>query len=160
MPTIDDLLGPPPAEGIDPFQLWRLGTLTAAMLPELMTVPDPRGPYRGPVLQFIADWNRSEDRAALIAEAPVYEGDDPVLLPAIAVVVHALADRAGVLLPDWVLQHRAPADVSLFGWRFDGEYGQLVRRRSPAACVYHRVWFHPRTLDKGTPELVAALGLR
>ena len=152
MPTIDDLLGPPPAEGIDPLQLWRLGTLTAAMLPPLMTVPDPRGPYRAPVLQFIADWNRSEDREALIAEAPVYEGDDPVLLPATAVVVHALADRAGVTLPDWVLEHRAPTDVSLFGWKFDGEYGRLVRRRSPAACAYHRVWFHPRTLDKGTAD--------
>ena len=152
MPTIDDLLGPPPAEGVDPFQLWRLGTLRAALLPELMTVPDPRGPYRAPLLQFIADWNRADDRAALIAEAPVYAGEDPVLLPAVAVVVHALADRAGVPLPEWVLQHRAPEDVMLFGWRFDGDYGRFVRRRAAAACDYHRVWFHPRTLDKGTPD--------
>lgn len=89
MPTIDDLLGPPPSEGVDPFQLWRVGELRAAMLPPLMSVPDPGGPYQAPLLQFIADWNRTEDRAALIVEAPVYAGDDPVLLPAIAVVVHA-----------------------------------------------------------------------
>ena len=114
--------------------------------------PDPGGPYRAPLLQFIADWNRAEDPASLIAEAPVYEGADPVLLPAIAVVVHALADRAGVTLPGWVLVHRAPEDVMLFGWRFDGDYGRFVRRRATAACAHHRVWFHPRTLDKGTPD--------
>ena len=151
MPTVDDLVGPPPADGFDPFQLWRLGTLTAAMLPELMTVPDPSGPYRAPGLQFIADWNRAGDRAALIADAPVYEGDDPVLLPAIAVVVHALADRAGVLLPGWVLEHRAPSDVMLFGWRFDGEYGRAVQRRAHPACAFHRVWFHPRDARQGHP---------
>ena len=152
MPTIDDLLGSPPTEGVDPLQLWRLGTLTAAMLPPLMTVPDLRGPYRAPVLQFVADWNRSEHRAVLVAEAPVYEGDDPVLLPAIAVVVHALADRDGVPLPEWVLGHRAPDDVMLFGWNFNGDYGRAVQRRAHAACAHHRVWFHPRTLDKGTPD--------
>ena len=139
-------------EAVDPFQLWKLGRLTAAALPPLMTVPDRRGSYRAPLLQFIWDWNVAEDRAALIAEAPVYEGDDPLLLPAVAVVVHALADRDGVPLPGWVLDHRAPNDVLLFGWRFDGAYGRRVRRRAPAVCAHHRVWIHPRMLDKGTPD--------
>ena len=127
-------------------------SFTAASLPPLMSVPDPRGRYRFPLLQFIWDWNVASDKAALIRDAPVYEGDDPNLLPAIAVVVHALADRAGVLVPDWVAGHRAPEDVMLFGWPFDGRYARWVRRRSLAVCAYHRVWFHPRTLDKGTPD--------
>ena len=75
--------------------------LTAAALPPLMSVPPSVdvAPYRFPLLQFIVDWNLSDDPAGLIADPPVYEGDDPVLLPAIAVVVCALADRAGVPIP-------------------------------------------------------------
>ena len=126
--------------------------LNAAALPPLMEVDDPRGPYRFPLLQFIVDWNLSDDPAGLIADPPVYEGDDPVLLPAISVVVHALADRAGVPIPEWVLDHRAPQDVMLFRYRFDGSYARWVRQRSLDLCSYHRVWFHPRTLDKGTPD--------
>ena len=127
-------------------------TLTAAGLPPLMSVPDPRGSYRFPLLQFIWDWNVAENRAAMIAGAPAYDGGDDLLLPAVAVVVHALADRDGVTLPGWVLDHRAVGDVMLFGWGFDSPYARWVRRRSPAVCTYHRVWFHPRTLDKGTPD--------
>ena len=129
-------------------------SFTATDLPPLMSVPpsvDP-DPYRFPLLQFIWDWNVASDKAALVSEAPVYDGDDPNLLPAIAVVVHALADRDGVPVPDWVAGHRAPHDVMLFGWPFDGRYARWIRRRSLAVCAYHRVWFHPRTLDKGTPD--------
>ena len=129
-------------------------TLIAAGLPPLMSVPasvDP-APYRFPLLQFIWDWNIAKDRAALVAKAPIYDGDDLLLLPAIAVVVHALADRDGVPVPDWVLGHRAGDDVMLFGWGFDSSYARWVRQRSPAVCAYHGVWFHPRTLDKGTPD--------
>lgn len=126
--------------------------LTASALPPLMVVDDPRGPYRFPLLQFIVDWNLSDDPAGLIADPPVYEGDDPVLLAAIAVVVHALADRAGVPIPEWVFDHRAPSDAMLFGYRFEGRYACWVRERSLDLCAFHRVWFHPRTLDKGTPD--------
>ena len=85
-------------------------SLTAAALPPLMEVDDPRGPYRFPLLQFIADWNVSDDKARLIADPPAYDGNDPILRPAIAVVVHALSDRAGVPIPDWVFDHRAPLE--------------------------------------------------
>ena len=74
---------------------------TAADLPRLMSVPDERGSYRSPVLQFVWDWNVAPDRGALVCEAPVYGGDDPNLLPAIAVVVHALASRDGEPVPSW-----------------------------------------------------------
>jgi len=42
--------------------------------------------------------------------------------------------------------------VMLFGYAFDKPYARWVRLRSPAVCDPHRVWFHPRVLDKGTPE--------
>lgn len=128
--------------------------LTAAALPALMSVPPSVdvAPYRYPILQFIVDWNHSDDPAALIVDPPVYHGDDPILLPAIAVVVHALADRAGLPIPEWVFDHRAPTDAMLFRYRFDGRYARWVRERSLDICGFHRVWFHPRTLDKGTPD--------
>jgi len=109
-------------------------------------------PYRAPLLQLICDWNVAEDKSALIAEAPTYDGDDAELLAAIAVVVHALADRDGVRVPGWVLGHRARSDVMLFGYAFDSPYARWVRLSSPAVCDPHRVWFHPRVLDKGTAD--------
>ena len=102
-------------------------SLTAADLPALMSVPDPRGPYRVPLLQFIWDWNVASDKAALVREAPLYDGDDPNLLPSIGVVVHALADRDEVPVPDWVAGHRAPADASL---RSGGAAEPIPKRRS------------------------------
>lgn len=127
-------------------------SLTAGDLPPLMSVPDPRGSYRFPLLQFIWDWNVARDRAALVAEAPSYEGDDQMLLPAISAVVHSLANRDGVSVPNWVLSHRADTDVILFDIPFDSPYGRWLRKRAPSACASHRVWFHPRMLDKGTPD--------
>ncbi len=42
--------------------------LTAADLPPLMEVPDPRGSYRFPLLQFIVDWNRSDNLEGLVVD--------------------------------------------------------------------------------------------
>ena len=120
-------------------------------LPQLMDElgnPDPRCV---PLMQFIADWNRSPDPAAMILDDPVYDGPDDLILPYIAAVVHALADRDGVLIPAWVFQYRAHHDVILFGWDPNGTYGRWVRGRSVPASAHHRVWFPPETLDKGKP---------
>ena len=43
---------------------------TAADLPRLMSVPDERGSYRSPVLQFVWDWNVAQDRGALVRRGP------------------------------------------------------------------------------------------
>lgn len=76
-----------------------------------------------------------------------------MLLAAIAVVVHGLVDRAQMALPDWVFRHRAPEQVMLFAGPFNTPYSRMLRRRAPAEiCGYHRVWFHHRLLDKGTPD--------
>ena len=135
-----------------PYKQLRFKESTAAGLPSRMAEPGHRDPYRVPLLQFVADWNVSSDRVAMIRAAPVYEGDDPLILSAVAAVVHALADRDGVPLPDWVRLHRHPTDTPLFGDTDDGWYGHWLRRRAPAACEYHRVWFHLRLLDKDTPD--------
>ena len=126
--------------------------LTAADLPPLMVVPDRRGSYRYPLLQFIADWNRAPDQAALIADVPTYDGDDPLLLPSVAVIVHALAERAGVPIPEWVYAHRAPHEVVLFVPDHYRAYRQWLIERSHPLSAYHRVHIHPRLLDKGTPD--------
>ncbi len=75
-----------------------------------------------------------------------------MLLPAISAVVHCLADRDGVTVPDWVLSHRADTDVIPFDVPFDRPCGGWVRKPAAASCAVHRVWFHLRVLDKGTPD--------
>ena len=130
----------------------RVAQATAADLPEEMAVSDPRGAYRVPVLQFVADWNRSapEDRVRLIAEPPVYRGSDELLLPTIAAFVHALAVRDGVPVPNWVMEHRAPRDYIFGGWNPEGRMAQMVKADAVSVCAYHRVWFEPQMLWKGT----------
>ena len=127
--------------------------LTAADLPELMTVPCPRGPFRVPLAQFVMDWNRSASRAALIEDPPAHIGDD-IVLPAISVIVHALAARDGEPVPDWVYEHRAVEDVAMFDHELDNgldnPFGRWVRSNAPPESEYHRVFFDSRFLDKGT----------
>ena len=130
----------------------RARLFVATDLPGLMSDTDDPSPHRAPLLQFIWDWNVSDDKAAMVTEAPTYDGDDSLLLPALAAVVHALAMRDGVPPPDWVFDHRHNRDAHLFGMPFDSPYVKWLRRRSPDVCAYHRVWFHPRLLDKGTPQ--------
>ena len=133
-------------------------SFTAADLPPLMSVPDPCGPYRLTQLQFIWDWNVGSDKAALIREAPVYDGDDPNLLPAIAVIVHALVDRAGVPVPDWVAGHRAPEDVMMFRVRFNGATHTGNGNEPPPSAPITGSGTTPGCSTKAPPTL-AALGL-
>ena len=123
--------------------------MTVGDLPAEMEVDCRRGAFRVPLAQFIMDWNHSDKPAALIEKAPVYTGRNNLILPAIAVVVHALCARDDVKLPDWVLEHRATDDVMLFGGDIDSNLGRLIRRSSPPACRYHRVWFDSQLSDKG-----------
>ena len=127
---------------------------SAAELPPHMVGETLLEAYRTPLLQFIADWNRSSEKADMIEKAPSYEGPDPYLLPSIAAVVHALADRHNMAVPDWVREHNLSQDWVLF---YDpGELGSLLWNRdmenAPPTCAHHRVYFHHRLLDKGTPD--------
>lgn len=110
-----------------------------------MEHPDERGPIR-PLVQFVMDWNRSDDRGALVAVAPA-EGD-PELLAKLAVVVRALADRDGVPVPAWVDRYTSNRDTTLSGVDIDGGLGRLIQVNSPAASAIHRVYFDAELLDR------------
>ena len=133
---------------------FRVRVRAAADLPKQMVGETRFDAYRTPLLQFIADWNRTSDKARLVEKAPVYEGADPRLLPSIAAVVHALVDRCGMPVPDWVWEHRLSKDWVLFS--DPGERGSVLwerdMRSAPSTCAHHRVYFHHRLLDKGTPD--------
>lgn len=71
----------------------------------------------------------------MIAAEPSYDGADPVLLAAIAVVTHALCRRDEVMVPDWVLSYRCDHDVELFGWDLDSDTGRWIRECSLPVSV-------------------------
>ena len=110
-----------------------------------MEYPDERGSIR-PLVQFVMDWNRSDDRGALVAVAPA-EGDSE-LLAKLAVVVRALADRDGVSIPAWVDQYTSDRDTTLSGVDINGDLGGLIQANSPAASTIHRVYFDAELLDR------------
>lgn len=133
---------------------FRVRRRTAAELPPFMVGESLFEAYRTPLVQFIADWNRSPAKAAMIEDAPSYDGSDLYLLPALAAVVHALADRDGVEVPDWVWNHKLSAEWVLFCDPAEGEtfFWKRDMARAPSVCAHHRVYFHHRLLDKGTPD--------
>lgn len=149
MPTVFTIwVGATPARVPMVFQARK--SLTASDLPALMSDPCSRGPYRVPLAQFVMDWNRSDDPIGLILCEPNYDGTDPLVMPAIAVVVHALAVRDGAPVPGWVWRHRAGGDAALFGHNLNSRMGRWVRARAPEASLFHRVFFDASFLDKGT----------
>ena len=127
---------------------------SAAELPPHMVGETLLEAYRTPLLQFVADWNCSPAKAGMIEKAPSYEGSDPYLLPSIAAVVHALVDRHDMAVPGWVWEHTLSEDWALFN--DPEEVGSFLWNRAmekaPSVCAYHRVFFHHRLLDKGTPD--------
>lgn len=124
--------------------------LTAADLPGLMEAECRRGPYRVPLAQFISDWNRSADPGTMVLEEPSYTGDDPELMPTVAAVVHALCERDAMKPPEWVFNHRASRSVVLFASSPYSNYGRWVQEQSPPVSKFHRVYFQPQLLDKGS----------
>ena len=72
--------------------------------------------------------------------------------PEIGLLDHALCARDDIAVPDWVFGHRAGADMVLFAANADSEYGRWVRDQAPEASHFHRVYFQPELLDKGSPR--------
>lgn len=69
-------------------------------------------------------------------------------LARIAAVVHALCDRDGVPVPDWVWLHRSRRAVGLTDRSPMGSRrNNILRRSAPEACAYHRVWFDSATIE-------------
>ena len=126
--------------------------LRAYDLPAVMDEDDWFDAYRYALIQFVSDWNHADAPASLIADPPVYEGSDWRLLPTVASVVHALADRKGVAVPGWVWDHTAPRDWAVFCDPEGSYFWRRTLEKAPATCRHHRIYFHHRLLDKGTPD--------
>lgn len=84
----------------------------------------------------------------MIAKKPVCDGET---LASIAVVVHALCDRDGMIPPAWVLSAKAAKPRLLSGHRVDNKFGEFVKAEAPAACFVYDVYFEAEMLDKGIP---------
>ena len=70
------------------------------------------------------------------------EGAGAVTEAKIAAVVHALCQRDGHPLPEWVLSARCPVDVALVpDVDLESPYGQRLRKNAPGVCRFHRVYF-------------------
>jgi hypothetical protein len=69
-----------------------------------------RGAGYGPVIQ---DWNNQPESRESMLAGGLPKGAGAVTAAKIAAVVHALCQRDGHPLPDWVLTARSPANVAL-----------------------------------------------
>lgn len=137
----------------DPGSLGPRQRLRACDLPAIMGEDgDWFDAYRYALIQFVSDWNRSDDPASLIADPPSYEGTDWRILPTIASLVHALAARKTLPIPEWVWEHKAPQTWVVFCDPPDSYFWNRALGKAPATCVHHRIYFHPRLMDKGTPD--------
>ena len=128
--------------------------VTAAELPYWMSRNDHRGRITE-LTQLAKDWARFPTlRDAMISDTPRrlrwYHRFTPRRrdLARIAVVVHALCDRDGHPLPDWVWEHRSDKAIHFDCRPCDSNpYSQHVRNIAPEACAYHNVWFDPPSIE-------------
>lgn len=140
----DSALRPPPPEP----------GFTAAEAPRLMCRWDGRGRMTV-LIQLAKDWACFPSlREAMIVDPPKrrrwHHRFTPRRrdLPRIAAVVHALCDRDGHPVPDWVWEHRSSKAIYIDARPVeDSAYDQHIRRIAPEACRYHNVWFDPPSIE-------------
>lgn len=111
-------------------------------VPAAMAIPGGRGAGYWPVVQLIKDWNNQPESRAQMLSGGLPEGTDATTAAKIAAVVHALCQRDGHPLPEWVLTSRSPVDVALVhDVDLSSPYGRRLRDDAPGVCAYHRVYF-------------------
>ena len=111
-------------------------------LPGAMAVPGGRGAGYWPVVQLIKDWNNQPESREPMLAGGLPGGASAVAAAKIAAVVHALCQRDGHPLPEWVLSARSPVDVTLVpDVDLESPYGQRLQRNAPGVCRFHRVYF-------------------
>ncbi len=94
-----------------------------------------------PLTLLVKEWDYfPDDRAFMIEDEPV--GPDADDLCRIAAVVHALCERDGVQIPDWVWEHRSVVPLA---WDrscvMEGFIWERTVEHAPPACEFHNVWF-------------------
>ena len=88
-------------------------------------------------------------RAWMIAEPPV--SDNPEDLCRTAVAAHALCDRDGVEIPDWVWEHQSRTPIALSRLlQTTGFLWEWAICDAPPACCHHNVWFDKASLTENT----------
>ena len=124
---------------VAPKAPWMERRLRAADVPALYAEPGVR--WSVPLVALIREWHWwPSERAAIVADEPV--GGLPEDLCRIAAVVHALCDRDGVPVPDWVWRYRWQEPIAWTGeLAAAGSLWDRMIARAPEACAYHNVWF-------------------
>ncbi len=132
-------------------------TLSADQIPRWMAKDDNRGRVVE-LRELCKQWALTDHahRAAMVSTVPrryrwwhrfTARRHD---LARIAAVVHALCDRDGVDVPGWVWKHRSARPIGLIPLDLESHYGSIVLDVAPDACVYHRVWFDPASIENIT----------
>ena len=133
--VLDGAAPPPSPPGTTAAPRQRGEPLTAAHLPDWMSAG--QGSKIAALSSFVNHWAlHPERRAAICAASP--SGQNRLDLVRIAATVHALCDRDGVAVPDWVWAHTWHEDVRIHGV---GEASAEFRSNALATCAHHRVWF-------------------
>ncbi len=131
-----DGTAPPPGTDSAPAPRRRRGEpLTAVHLPGWMSAG--QGSRIAALSSFVNHWAlHPERRPAMCATPP--SGRNRLDLVRIAATVHALCDRDGVGVPDWVWVHTWHEDVRIYSV---GEASADFRGIALGTCAHHRVWF-------------------
>ena len=129
-------VSPPAPTGTD-LELWpgRPDVLQATHLPALML--SGRNGRTVSMSQFVKDWAHWPDRRGAMCEREPF-GPNRLDLVRIAATVHALCDRDGLAIPDWVWGHSWHENIRMGGRR---PVSERDRRNGLAACEYHGIWF-------------------
>ena len=118
--------------------------MRAADIPEVIALGSLRELLPYSMLAKEWEWWPA-DREMMVADRPVTNTVD---MCRIAAVVHALCDRDGVAVPEWVFEYRSPQPLALgSSLVIDGRIWERAVDEAPPACEYHNVWFSYRTLE-------------
>lgn len=120
---------------------------SAAEMIDVMEIAESRMRTR-PLFQFIADWNWMPHRRSEMIADPPPTNSDPFLLASLVSVVHALCDRDGISVPDWVTGVCIEEERTLSGLSVDSRFGQVVKRKAPAVCSEHGVYFEADEISR------------
>lgn len=133
-------------------------TITADQIPRWMADDDGRGRVVE-LRELCKQWAHTDHahRVAMVARPPrphrwyhrfTRRRHD---LSRIAAVVHALCDRDGVSVPDWVWRHRSRRPIGVFASLDpNSKWGRAALADAPDACAYHDVWFDQSMIENIT----------